>query len=141
MCLPSFTTQSLYEWSTLLMSLILYSLFMSGLRDLASSPRSLWQHHFSATTPSQICSLPSGLFSLVLFPSEDSLLFSLWFSSTFFPSQSYAHSPSLRPLLMMERTYLIPWLLFFISRSALPGFRPAFPVVYRTFPVNEPLSS
>lgn len=50
-------------------------------------------------------------------------------------------TPRAQPSAHHRRTYLILWLLFYISRPILlnPGFSPEFPVIYWTFPVHEPL--
>lgn len=145
MYLLSFTTQTLYEWSILLMSLILYSLFRSDPMQPGFLPLPISWHRISQGHLQSPChkfgSLTLGPLSLVLLPAWDSLLLGPRFSSTFSASQSYVQSPMLSPLLITGRTYLILWLLFDISRPTLlsPSFSLTFPVVYWTFPVDEAL--
>lgn len=96
------------EWSTLPMSLIVYSSFLSNHVQpgfLPSSP--LMAAHFSRppiTTLSQIWQPSFRSLLLVLFTFWASLFLGLWFSSTFFfPSQSYVHSPRPSRLLIMGK--------------------------------------
>lgn len=139
--LPSFTTQTFSEWSISLMFLILDSSFMSiPVRPGTLILILLLWHHVPVTnwSPIQQPSFKSLIHSLccpLLFPSWDSPLLHLGFSSLHLPPRAM-HTPQGAALCSscgelisscgFPSASLGPNLLS-------PGFSPAFPIVSWTF--------
>lgn len=153
MCLSSFTTQTLHEWSILLMSLILYPSFMSDPVQPGFLPPFLLLVSSDSSRPpittlsqirqSSFQSLLPRLCCPILCPSWDSPPRPLVLFCLLLPNPELCSFPKVQPSAHHGENLFNPMasVLHLQTHPLSPGFSPAFPIIHWTFPVDEQLSS